>query len=177
MKKKLFLLSLAATAVGSMLLTLFRGFLPNLFTTLAAFPLEQIAVGLRYLSLSGAAGNVIAIVLYVLISLIPLVFLLRKKRQPEDCFLVLLSLHLFFALYCMINPGLIVKKMTLSLGTEFEKALLGLMFYSFLLGYLVIRMVRSFFASRMVAIPAFSATIEVFLGLRASKSSSTRGRP
>lgn len=161
MKKKLFLSALAATAIISMLLTLFRSFLPNLFTALAAFPLEQIAVGLRFLSLSGAAGNIIAIALYVLISLIPLVFLLRKKHHPEDWFLVLLSLHLFFALYCMINPGLIVKKMTLSLGTEFEKALLGLMFYSFLLGYLIIRMVRSFFTANR---PGLIRYLRILLG-------------
>lgn len=147
MKKKLFLLALAATAIGSILLTLFRGFLPNVFTDIAAFPLEQIALGLRYLSQSGAVGNVIAIVLYVLISLIPLVLLLQKKWQHENWFLIVFCLHLFLALYCMINPGLIVKKMPLSLGLEFEKTLLGMMFYSFLLGYLIIRMVRSFFTA------------------------------
>lgn len=161
MKKKLFLSALAATAVISVLLTLFRGFLPNLFTTLAAFPLEQIALGLRHLSLSGGAGNVLAIVLYVIISLVPLAFLLRKKNHPEDWFLVLLCLHLFFALYCMINPGLIVKKMALSLGVEFEKAILGLMFYSFLLGYLVIRMVRSFFAANR---PGLIRYLRILLG-------------
>ncbi len=147
MKKKVFLSALTATAAVSVLLTLLRDVLPSLFTDIAAFPLEQIALGLRHLSLFGAAGNVIAIVLYVLICLIPLVFLLRKKRQPEDWFLVLLSLHLFLALYCMINPGIISQKTPLSLGSDFEKTLLGTMFYSFLLGYLVIRMVRSFFAA------------------------------
>ncbi len=147
MKKKLFLCALAVTAVLSVLLTLSRGFLPGLYSTLAAFPFEQIALGLRRLSLSGTSGNIAAIVMYVTISIVPLFFLLRKKWQPEDCFLVLLSLQLFLTLYCMINPGLVAKKMVLSLGSEFEKAFLGMMFYSFLLGYLVIRMVRRFFAA------------------------------
>jgi len=107
---------------------------------LLSFPLEQIGWGLRQLSLSGAIGNVCAIIIYLLVSFIPCgVFLILKKKgkyQKTDYMLLALSIMLLFVLYYMINPGLLPASM---LGGG--KVLLGGTFYSLLVAYLVFRIV------------------------------------
>lgn len=79
-------------------------------TTFMTFPLEQIGWGLRQLSLSGAMGNIIAIIIYFLIGFIPcgVYWYLRKngKLYKIDAMLPLLSVLLWIVLYYMINPGL-----------------------------------------------------------------------
>lgn len=105
-----------------------------------SFPLEQIGWVLRQLSLSGAIGNVLAIILYILIGGIPCgIYLILKRRGiclKIDKMLWILSVSLFIVMYYMINPGLLSISM---LGTG--KMMLGGAFYSLLVGYLVIRMV------------------------------------
>lgn len=102
------------------------------------FPFEQIGWGLRQLSLSGAVGNAVAIVLYLLIGAIPLgiywSFLKKKKAIKIDYILFLLSLLLFGVMYLMINPGLI--PMIMQGGGE---TLLCTTLYSVLFGYLILR--------------------------------------
>ena len=60
--------------------------LSGLFSTLIAFPFEQIRAGLLGLwSLSGAVGNVVAIILYMLLGFIPGIWGFlhwRKKSEP-----------------------------------------------------------------------------------------------
>ncbi|MBQ3559500.1 MAG: hypothetical protein IJA07_08325 [Agathobacter sp.] len=107
---------------------------------LLSFPLEQIGWGLRQLSLSGAIGNVCAIIIYLLVSFTPCgVFWILKKKgkyQKTDYMLLALSIMLLFVLYYMINPGLLPASM---LGSG--KVLLGGTFYSLLVAYLVFRIV------------------------------------
>lgn len=135
---------LVLEAAICLMLCLFREHLPELFTTLIAFPLEQIGLALRQLSLSGSGGNVTAIILYLLICLSPLLFLIRRKHTWEDLLCILTSVYLFFSLYCMINPGLLCQWLNNPLGEEFERAFLGSMFYTFLLSYLLLRLLRHF---------------------------------
>jgi len=107
----------------------------------AAFPFEQIGLLLRRLSLSGGTGNRIAIVLYVLLSLLPLLaglWQLRRDPAAENWLLVLISGCLFGVLYLMINPGLI----PVPLGETVGKAVLGGTIYSLLAAWLVLRIVR-----------------------------------
>lgn len=122
---------------------LLRVKLPGLFSVMVAFPFEQIGGGLRALSLSGAAGNILAIVLYVLIGLVPAViwlFLSKKKRAVAvDWVLPGLSVLLFLVLYFMINPGLFPTNVP---GTG--KLLWGCTFYSVFWGYLVIRLLSGY---------------------------------
>ena len=75
---------------------------------LRALALPFVAVGwvLRTLSLSGAIGNAVSIILYGLICLIPLAVWWRGKRRAEDWLLVLLSGVLVLVLYYMVNPNL-----------------------------------------------------------------------
>ena len=60
---------LVVEAVGCVIFCLLRGEVPGVFSGVAAFPFEQIGMGLRWLSLSGGIGNGAAIVLYILLSL------------------------------------------------------------------------------------------------------------
>ena len=110
----------------------------GIFTEAAAFPFEQVGWGLRRLSLSGGAGNVAAVILYVLFSLIPMgVWLFLKRRRKllkADLALPGLAALLFIVNYYMVNPGLFASRVP---GTG--KWMLGCTFYSVLLGYLVIR--------------------------------------
>lgn len=102
------------------------------------FPFEQIGEGLRRLSLSGVAGNVAAVVLYVIISLVPCGLFLWLKKKGKTCkadlMLLLISADLFFTIYYMINPGLFVSN-----GMPGGGIILGCTFYSLVIGYFVLR--------------------------------------
>lgn len=74
--------------------------------TLLALPFTALGGTLRWLSLSGGAGNGLALVLYGLVCLGPVLLWWRSGRKAEDWLLVLLSLTLVFVLYLMVNPGL-----------------------------------------------------------------------
>lgn len=105
-----------------------------------SFPFEQIGWCLRQLSLSGAIGNVAAIIIYLLVAAIPcgVFFLLKKKETVRkiDYVLFFLSLSLLVVLYYMINPGLLPASM---LGGG--KGLVCGVFYSIVVAYLVLRIV------------------------------------
>ncbi len=130
---------LAAEAAACVVLCFLRMHVFWMFSEIAAFPFEQVGWGLRLLSLSGWAGNAAAVVLYSLISLIPLLvwLVLKRKRRhlPIDFVLPGLSLLLFIVNYYMINPGLPGPWISGS-----GKWLLGCTFYSVLFAYLVIRL-------------------------------------
>lgn len=129
---------LVVEAVGCVIFCLLRGEVPGVFSGVAAFPFEQIGMGLRWLSLSGGIGNGAAIVLYILLSLVPcLVWAYMEKRGAArgiDWMLLGLSLLLFAVNYYMVNPGLFVTGVP---GAG--KMVLGSVFYSALSGYLIIR--------------------------------------
>lgn len=111
--------------------------------TLFSFPLAQIGQMLRRLSLSGAAGNALAIIIYLFISLLPVLFSLFLKRSRKSCSIDLIlpvqSLFLFAALYYMINPGLFVTNVPGG-----ARLLLGSVFYSLLFGYIILRILRKY---------------------------------
>ena len=116
----------------------------------SALPFVWAGTALRSLSLSGGAGNITAIVLYAVISLLPVftLLLIRRKRKPhpEDALLVLLSVCLFGVLYLMINPGLITSFLGEIGGSEISQTILCTCVYSVLVGYLILRVLRLFFA-------------------------------
>ena len=138
MKERHLFTLLSVEAAACVLFCILQRSLSGLFSTLIAFPFEQIGAGLRVLSLSGAVGNVVAIILYMLLGIIPAGiwgFLhWRKKSEPLDFMLLVISALLFVTLYYMINPGLLFTGVP---GTG--KWSLGSTFYSVLLGYLLIR--------------------------------------
>lgn len=137
-KEKKLLTILAIEAAACVLFCILQYSASGLFSSLIAFPFEQLGTGLRWLSLSGAGGNVIAILLYMLLCLIPagIWLFLRKKQKTQkiDILLFILSALLFFVLFYMINPGLINAGISAT-----GKLSLGSTFYSVLFGYLLIR--------------------------------------
>lgn len=149
MKHKKLCVFLACEAVLCILLHSAREILPRAFTAVMAFPFEQIGLGLRALSLSGDTGNIISIVLYTTLCLIPvgILYSLKKVRRlyPEDALLAVLSIVLFAVVYMMINPGLLGPYFGDAAGQSVTKAVLGGMVYSVLIGYAVLRILRLFF--------------------------------
>lgn len=72
-------------------------------------PMAILGEGLRNLSLSGMFGNLLAWIVYLLISLLPLLFLGISYHKThtfhyEDILLVVLSIVLLISMYYMINP-------------------------------------------------------------------------
>ena len=111
------LMKLSVLAVCSALLFLLTPGNGGSILVLAAMPFTLLGKGLRVLSLSGPAGNIAAIVIYVTVCLLPLVLILRKKKDKEDWLLVLGSAMLFYVLYLMINPGLMLNGMSGYVGS------------------------------------------------------------
>lgn len=137
-KEKYMLTILAIEAAACVLFNILHYSASDLFTTMIAFPFEQVGAGLRALSLSGSVGNGFAIVFYIACSLIPagIWLLLKKKKlaEPIDFLLLFLSALLFGVNYFMVNPGLFGNSVP---GTG--KWSLGSTFYSVFFGYLLIR--------------------------------------
>ena len=106
MKNKLMTAALGAEAALCVLLCAQGGSVEAVLS----FPLAPIGNWLRRLSLSGGAGNALAIVLYVLICLLPaglcLFRWLKGKRFAEDLLLPAASAALFYSLYLLINPAM-----------------------------------------------------------------------
>ena len=148
MKQKKLWGILFLTAVTIVLFQIAQLSLTEIFSSVMAFPFEQIGLGLRALSLSGTAGNIAAIFIYCLICFSPVfaAFIFKKKRTlyPEDGMLVLLSALLFAVIYFMINPGIIAGFSEAMANLVMGKVLLGCIFYSAFFGYIVLRLLRLF---------------------------------
>lgn len=194
MKEKRFLLFLGAEAAFLLLLYWAASGQSLWVSDVMAFPFAQIGAGLRALSLSGAGGNGLAVVLYVLLSLIPvgvLVALGRRRRlAPEDALLVVLSLLLFAVFYFMINPGKIPGLLLAEADLlTMEQSLFSGGAYALIFSYAVIRALRHFMAAdreklqdylaillRVLAVyfvflafgPAFQGLLEGVASLRSS---------
>lgn len=153
MKRQFFPIVLWIEAVLLLLIVLLGGEATQWQAGLLSFPFAQIGAGLRALSLSGAIGNSIAVVLYLLLSLVPVGILVWRSRRrrlvPEDSLLVGLSLFLFVMFYVMINPGEIPLLLTgdgevLAAQKAVGQSLFGGSAYAILLAYLVLRLLRRF---------------------------------
>ena len=110
---------------------------------LMAFPYMQIGMFLRWLSLSGTAGNVLAWIVYILLSLIPTAIWLAGKSRRS--FLPLFSLLLFVFLYMTVNPAVLFQLTGASAELVTSSMLVAscaLILDSLLVLYLVIRLLR-----------------------------------
>lgn len=117
---------------------------------LLAFPWAQIGMMLRGLSVSGAAGNVLAWILYILVSLIPAAVWMGircgKRERKADLFLPVFSLLLFGLLYLAVNPAYLFRLTGASAAQTTSSVLLAscaLAVDSMLILYLVVRLLRS----------------------------------
>lgn len=118
------------------------------FISIMAFPFEQIGAGLRMLSLSGASSNIAAISIYIAFCIIPIIYLIIRRRKNkahiEDGLLVLISLILFVVIYMMINPADIARHFGAVEMISANKAFIGAVVYSVIAGYIIIRVLRKF---------------------------------
>lgn len=163
MKRRLFIIALAAEALLCVLFTLIKAPVGNALLNLMAFPFALIAQGLRMLSLSGGVGNALALLFYLALCLLPIgaLLIVRRKRALvwEDWLLFVLSVLLFFAVYFMINPG--------NLSGIFQSIpstniVLGGTVYSVMLAYVILRILRLFRASGIAQLQRYFA---ILLGL------------
>lgn len=143
MKNKMPCVLLSAYALICAALAVF-GLGESLVGGALAFPLGLVGSGLRSLSLSGGAGNICAIIIYVAFCLLPvLVGLIKLKRKiwsAKDWLLVLLSAVMFAVTYLMINPGLM--NIWGTDGLPIMKAVAGGVFWSVLVCWLVLCLLR-----------------------------------
>ena len=137
---------LAAEIIACLLVLLIGRSTENSLTLLAAFPWVQIGLALRFLSISGPMGNAVAIIIYLSLGLLPAGFLAcrvyGKRAEAADGLLLLLSALLFIVLYLMVNPVYLARHFGVSGLLEVQEAFLGLVLYSLLTGYLLLRGMR-----------------------------------
>lgn len=114
-------------------------------------PFELIGKGLRFLSLSSAIGNVIAIIIYAAISLIPAIYVVYQRKtgtkHKEDILLIAITGLLFYSLYMFINPGLMYQRMPdiFSMDKQSlvaEKVIYAFIIYSVVVIWLIMKAIR-----------------------------------
>lgn len=152
MKRKSLMILLVCEAGLLIALALLPNRFPIVFSTMLAFPFEQIALGLKALSQAGNWGNGMAVSLWVGISLVPAIFALsyREKRAwPERIALFVLSGVLLPALYGLVNPH-VFSVFISGTGSEFlpaVKAVFGVSVWSVAILFIVLRLIRLFRSS------------------------------
>lgn len=145
MREKRLAVFLGVEAVVCVVLYVGVAAAPSWLSAAAAFPFEQIGAGLRALSLSGAVGNAVAVVLYAVLSLLPVAGMIvlgrRGQLRGEDTLLAVLSLLLFYVLYGMVNPATLPGWQGLN-DPALAKMALGGAVYALLVSWLVLRLLR-----------------------------------
>lgn len=132
------------------------------------FPFEQLGLVLRKLSLSGSAGNVLAIIIYVLLSLSPIIvrafFIKKKQLCVEDTLLVVLGGLLFGTLYLMINPTM-MQVVFGDIGTAMNGSVFGACIYSVLVGYFLLCMLRRLVKAGAGEFKKYAAPVMWFMNI------------
>ncbi len=115
---------------------------------IVSFPFKQIGKFVRELSLQGGVFNVLAWTLYIGICVIPiivmLVLIIKRKFAIEDTLLTVLSVTMFVAMYNIINNKYIMESIIVDLDKDFVISLLGILIYSVIGGYLIIKVTKVF---------------------------------
>ena len=148
MKRKLLIPILVCEALILAALVLMTGRRPEWFSSLLAFPFEQISHGFAVLSRRGALAGGIAAALYTGISAIPALAALRsagkKETRAERISLFVLSGVLLLTLYGMAHPVFFSPFGGVSEGDGLVKAALGTCAWSFVVLYIILRLIRLF---------------------------------
>lgn len=144
MKRKAFFLLLVIETVLLGALVLLSGFVPAFFSSLPAFPFEQLGAVLRLLSLRGGLYNGLAMALWAAAVLLPLLPVLarfgERARLWEHLALVLTAVVLGDALFRFANPaawGTLEDSMRTVMN-----AMLGGAIWSLLICWAVLRLLR-----------------------------------
>ncbi len=148
MKRKTFVMLLGIVFAALMILAWFVAGFPTVFSSALAFPFEQLGAGLRALALTGNFGNGLAFALWMALSVLPALFALRHKGEKpfrgENIVLCCTSVVVCVTLFWMANPSKLLAVFPYLTG-EFlpvAKGVLGCTVWSFLVLWLVLRLVR-----------------------------------
>lgn len=158
MKHKALMIMLVCEAVLLFILVLLTNRFPGFFSSMMAFPFEQIAIGIKALSQTGRVGNGMAAALWVGISLLPLIPALRYRQNKtavmEKISLYSLSCVLLLALYGMINPHVFCSFIPEAEGEYLAvvKAIIGVSVWSVIILCVVLRIIRMFRLSDKVSL-------------------------
>lgn len=144
MKERRWIAAFAAEGVLCAGLTLLLNGSAAADAGLMAFPFAQIGAGLRALSLMGGVRNVLAIMLYAAVSLLPAGLLAAacRKRKPvgEDGLLLLMSVTLFGTLWAAVNPAWLAQRWFA--GKTLGLPMLGGLLYAEVIAYAILRLLR-----------------------------------
>lgn len=145
MKKRRWIAAFAAEGVLCAGLTLLLNGSAAADAGLMAFPFAQIGAGLRALSLMGGVRNVLAIMLYAAVSLLPAGFLAavcrKRKLVGEDGLLLLMSGTLFGTLWAAVNPAWLAQRWFA--GKTLGLPMLGGLLYAEVIAYAILRLLRT----------------------------------
>ena len=150
MKRKSFMILMGAVFAALMALVLFVDGLPTIFSSVMAFPFEQIGTALRALALTGNIGNGFALAICVALSILPILSVFRHKSEKEypgeNIVLCCMSIVVFITLFCMANPSKLLSAFphfTIE-ALPVVKGILGCMAWSFIVLWVILRLVRLF---------------------------------
>ncbi len=168
MRRKVWAGILAAEAALCVFLNAAQLSLSGAADALLGFPWRYVGMGLRWMSLSGGAGNAGALALYVLIGALPLAGLLfprRRKLRAEDGLLAALSAAQFVGLYWLINPRSLEALLGAPDSADVLSWMLSVMINSVLAGYGVLRLVRAFLSADMARLRRYLSAVLAALSL------------
>ena len=146
-KKLVLIMILAAILLGA--LALMTNLFPNWLSSLLAFPLEPVSLGLNALAASGRIGNGFSVMISAALIMIPLLFALRLRgddKVPEKISLVLVAGMILVALYGARNPGAFQSRLPVS-REGFDSSLrmlLSISFWVMVILFVVLRLIRLF---------------------------------
>jgi len=158
--KKLYIL-LAFEAVVIAISHCLGDLAPSLFTSVIAFPFEQIGYALGTLSRLDSIGRGASSMLLVGISLLPVLPVLRRwndrERRGEHAALAMLSLVLLPVLCCMSSPALLgrVFPMSAELMPSSAKMILGGTVWTVALCWLILMLLRLFRTGEKERLPVY----------------------
>ena len=147
-RKKLVLIMIAA-AILLGAIALMTNLFPTWISSILAFPLEPVSLGLKALAETGRIGNGAAVMLSAALILFPLFFALRlrgKDKLPEVISLVMLSGMILVAHYGARNPGVFRNKLV-SQTEDYISALhmaLSISVWVMVILFFVLRLIRLF---------------------------------
>ncbi len=152
MKRKKLILLLVAEAVLLCAVMALTQAVPSMFSSILAFPLEPVALGLKAAAKTGPVGNGFAVMVSAALILLPLFFAFRTKgeeKKPERFTLVLLAAAILIGLYGAWNPGAFQNRIVPGTG-ETDRTLqmlhvtFSLTIWGILVLFIVLRLIRLF---------------------------------
>lgn len=150
MKRKSFIILMVAVFASLMAIVLFVDGLPTVFSSVMAFPFEQLGSALRALALTGNIGNGFALALCITLSLFPILSVFRHKGEKdylgENIVLCCMSIAMLITLFGMANPSKLLAAFPhfTAEALPVVKGGMGCMVWSFIILWVILRLVRLF---------------------------------